>query len=199
MATQPDNACQTRTLPPLILYPFAKAEDTQKLIEGSRLHAAFLDGRQEDEAAAAKLAAVRYHEIRMLYFVGKDIFRWMEQCVDFVNRDPELAGRQMPPQSFADFLVACPPEAVKAKLRSWGVTDSQVLFARAIGLHAMFSGPPEVDGLAQEFLRHYHIYADGLFACYCQTQPFSPVSVPEFEFEIYASGEYSRLLEEKWN
>lgn len=199
MAIHSENGCQKQTLPPLILHPFAKAEDTQTLIESSRIHLALIQGPNEDEDTIRRLVACRYHEVRMLYYVGKDLFRWMDQCVDFVNREPELAAAQIRHQSFADFLVSSPPAPVNAKLRAWGVADSQVLFARAIGLRAVFADLPALERLSLEFLRHYHRYADGMFASYCQSVPFSRIEFPEFSFELYASGEYSRLLEENWS
>lgn len=196
--TQAENGRDTLTLPPLILHPFAKAEDTQKLVEGSRLYMALLESPREDQGAFRKLAECRYHEIRMLYFVGKDIFRWMEQCVEFVSGEAGLAGRPIRRQSFADFLVNFPPEAVQAKLKSWGVAASQVLLARAIGLRAVFAEPPEPDTFSLDFLRCYHRYADAMFTSYCESVAFSPMAFPEFDFQVYASGEYAKLLEDKW-
>jgi hypothetical protein len=37
-----------------------------------------------------------------------------------------------------------------------------------------------------------------MFACRQQIQAFKEISVETFHFEIYASGEYSRLLEKSW-
>jgi hypothetical protein len=37
-----------------------------------------------------------------------------------------------------------------------------------------------------------------MFACRQQIQAFTEISVEQFHFEIYASGEYSRLLEKSW-
>jgi hypothetical protein len=34
----------------------------------------------------------RYQEIRMLVFLGKDIFRWLQQCVDFIDRSGQSRG-----------------------------------------------------------------------------------------------------------
>jgi len=192
---------QTWTLPPLILHPFATREDTERLLEGSRLNltlAGLLPDDDLEADAASKLLVCRYHEIRMLYFVGKDIFRWMEQCQDFVRRTPDLAGLETQEQSFADFLVRHPPEEVRSKLQGWGVTDAAVLFARAIGLRALFAEPPAPESLSMEFLRSYHRYADAIFETYRSLVKCALLTAPLFSFQVYASGEYSRMLEENW-
>ncbi len=194
-----DGSDVSRRLPPLILHPFAKSEDTERLMESSRLTLLLADGRQpEDDETLRKLLICRYHEIRMLYFIGKDIFRWMDQCVDFVERDPELDAAGIRHQSFADFLTSCPPVAVREKMKQWGVTDYQVLFSRAIGLNGTFGGHPGFDWFSVEFLRNYHRYADALYGCFRQSAAFRPIAWPAFDFEVFASGEYSSMLEKKW-
>ena len=70
-------------LPPLILHPFAGREGPDKLLEGSRaalmMHGLMPSDVDMDELSRRILAG-RHNEVRMLYFLGKDIFRWMEQC-----------------------------------------------------------------------------------------------------------------------
>lgn len=70
----------------------------------------------------------------MLYYLGKDVLRWMVQCQDLVERTPELVGSDLQVQSFAELLTGNPPDNVREKLLSWGVADYASVFASAIGL-----------------------------------------------------------------
>src|SRR5207249_9856295 len=108
-----------------------------------------------------------------------------------VGSIPELKGAGICEQSFAEFLVQNPPEAVRAKLRGWGVFDYKSIFSRAIGLNAVFSEPPNETQFSSEFIRNYFRYADHMLACRQQMQAFTEMTVENFHFEIYASGEYS--------
>jgi hypothetical protein len=189
-------------LPPLILHPFNERVPPSALLENSKA-ALMLSGLipndgSDQEDLKRRLLAGRYSEIRMLYFLGKDVFHWIEQCVEWVQRVPELSGVEFRPQSFAALLTADPPAAVKEKLVRWGVVDFVSIFTRAIGLNAMFMQPPAFDTLAEEFLRNYHRYADVLYRCYMDSQPYRTVASANFHFDLYASGEYSRLLESEW-
>jgi hypothetical protein len=189
-------------LPPLILHPFNERVPPSALLENSKA-ALMLSGLipsdgSDQEDLERKLLAGRYAEIRMLYFLGKDVLRWIEQCVEWGQRVPELSGAEIRPQSFAALLTADPPEAVKEKLVRWGVVDYVSIFTRAIGLNAMFIQPPAFDTLAEEFLRNYHRYADFLYRCYLDSQPHRTVASANFRFALYASGEYSRMLESEW-
>jgi hypothetical protein len=189
-------------LPPLILHPFNERVPPSALLENSK--AALMlsglipsDGSDEDDLKR-RLLAGRYSEIRMLFFLGKDVFRWIEQCVEWGQRVPEWSGAEIHPQSFAALLTADPPKAVKEKLVRWGVVDYGTIFTRAVGLNAMFIQPPAFDTLAAEFLRNYHRYADCLYRCYMDSQPHRRVASANFHFDLYASGEYSRMLESEW-
>jgi hypothetical protein len=189
-------------LPPLILHPFNERVPPSALLENSKA-ALMLSGLipsdgSDQEDLQRRLLAGRYAEIRMLYFLGKDVFRWIEQCVEWGQRVPELSGAEIRPQSFAALLTADPPEAVKEKLVRWGVVDYVSIFTRAIGLNAMFIQPPAFDILAEEFLRNYHHYADFLYRCYMDSEPHRTVASANFRFALYASGEYSRMLESEW-
>jgi hypothetical protein len=133
----------------------------------------------------------------MLFFLGKDVMRWIEQCLDWAQRISELAP-DLRAQSFAGLLTS-PPEPVKEKLTRWGVADYVSIFARAIGMNAVFVEPPSSDLLSEEFLRNYHRYADYLYRCYMESQAYRPIGPENFHFELYASGEYSRMLETQWN
>jgi len=189
-------------LPPLILHPFNERVPPSVLLDNSK--AALMlsglvpsDGSDPDELGRRVLAG-RYGEIRMLFFLGKDIVRWLEQCLDWVTRVPELCEREWRAQSFAALLTSHTPAEVKEKLARWGVADYLSIFRRAIGLNILFTAPPEFGDLAEEFLRHYHRYADSLYQCYMTLEPYRAVDASRFHFALYASGEYSRMLESQW-
>jgi hypothetical protein len=189
-------------LPPLILHPFNERVPPSALLENSKA-ALMLSGLipsdgSDQEDLKRRLLVGRYAEIRMLYYLGKDILRWIEQCVEWGQRVPELSGAEIRPQSFAGLLTADPPAAVKEKLVRWGVVDHVSIFTRALGLNAMFIQPPAFDILAEEFLRNYHHYADFLYRCYMDSQPHRTLASANFRFALYASGEYSRMLESEW-
>jgi len=65
-------------------------------------------------------------------------------------------------------------------------------------LNAIFIDPPDEATVSSEFIKNYFRYADHMFACRQQMQAFTEISVANFDFDIYASGEYSRLLEKSW-
>jgi hypothetical protein len=155
------------------------------------------DGSDE-EGLRHRLLAGRYSEVRMLFFLGKDIFRWIDQCVECTARVAELEASGLQAQSFAALVAGDPPLAVREKLVRWGVADYTSVFSRAIGLHVLFAEPPEFSALSPEFLGHYHRYADALYLCFLQAQPYRPAPSRSFGFDLYASGEYSRLLETEW-
>ena len=189
-------------LPPLILHPFNERVPPSAILENSKA-ALMLSGLipndgSELESLKRRLLSGRYSEIRMLFYLGKDVFRWVEQCVEWGQRIPELAGAEIHPQSFAALLATDPPESVKEKLVGWGVADYVSIFTRAIGLNAAFIEPPAFEALAEEFLRNYHRYADALYHCYMDSQPYQPLASANFRFALYASGEYSRMLESEW-
>jgi hypothetical protein len=189
-------------LPPLILHPFNEHISPSVLLDNSK--AALMlsglipsDGTDPDELGRRILAG-RYGEIRMLFFLGKDIFRWLDQCMDWVTRVPELASLEWRQQSFASLLTAHAPAEVREKLARWGVADYSSIFRRAMGLNTLFTAPPAFGDLAEEFLRNYHRYADSLFGCYMELEQFRELDATRCQFELYASGEYSRLLESQW-
>jgi hypothetical protein len=134
----------------------------------------------------------------MLFFLGKDVFRWLEQCAEWAESIAPLRGQSVRPQSFAALLTSQPPEMVREKLVRWGVSDSASIFSRAIGLNVLFAQPPALEWLSDEFLRNYHRYADTLYRTWLGAEPHRTATQAEFRFELYASGEYSRILESKW-
>lgn len=187
-------------LPPLILHPFNERVSPSSLLENSRA-ALMLSGLipndgSDHEELQRRIMAGRFGEIRMLFFLGKDVFRWLDQCVEWAGRIPELVS--ISSQSFAGLLTATPPTEVKEKLAAWGVADHVSIFSRAIGLNTMFSEPPEFEILSGEFLRNYHRYADALYRCYLDIPQLEAISPANFRFTLYASGEYSRILESEW-
>ena len=193
---------RTWTLPPLILHPFSDASGPGQLVESSRasliLQGLLPGGDASREELEKQLLAGRYCEVRMLYYVGKDVTRWIDQCLDFVEHSPELRGENIRFQSFANFLVETPPAAVKEKLQKWGVADYRGIFSRALGIHSLFAVRPERELLSDEFLRNYYRYADHLFAARQEMVRFTELNPRRFTFRLYASGEYAQLLEREW-
>lgn len=189
-------------LPPLILHPFHERTPPSSLLDNSK--AALMlsgmlpnDGSSEEELRR-KLLAGRYAEIRMLFFLGRDVFRWIDQCIEIVARTTELSQSEYKAQSFA-CLTTAPPAPVREKLLKWGVTDYANVFRRAIGLHAIFREPPEFGILAEDFLRDYYRYADLFYQSFLDAETYRPAMENDFRFELYASGEYAKLLESEWS
>ena len=191
-----------RTLPPLILHPFADPTGPGKLVESSRaslvLQGLLPAGEATPEDLDRKLLDGRLSELRMLYYVGKDLARWIEQCLEFVERNQELLPSGIAFQSFAAMLIHDAPPAVQEKLRKWGVADFKSIFTRALALNAMFADAPNFDTLSYDFIRNYFRYADQIFSCKQSECAFTSIKSSEFQFELYSSGEYSRMLERAW-
>jgi len=189
-------------LPPLILHPFAQERGPDSLLQGSKAQLilnGFLPNGDSDRDELQRLVlAGRYQEIRMLFFLGKDVLRWVDQCADFASRTPDLKDRGIREQSFSALLVESPPPDLTAKLLAWGVTDGRGVFSRAIGINAIFTGPPEMELLSTMFLQTYHRFADHFFACYQNLMPFTMLESEKFHFDIYASDDYARKLAEGW-
>jgi hypothetical protein len=192
----------SRKLPPLILHPFADNAGPSKLVESSRaslmLQGLLPTGERSSSDLERALLEGRYCEIRMLFYVGKDLLRWIDQCLEFVERSPDLPASKIKYQSFAAYLVNQTPPEVQAKLRKWGVADYKAIFARALGLSTLLAAAPERDTLSDEFVRNYYRYADQLFATRQSETTFEDISNFGFEFDLFASGEYSRMLEREW-
>ncbi len=134
----------------------------------------------------------------MLFYVGKDVGRWIEQSLDFCERQPDLRDMGIRHQSFAALLINHSPSTVQSKLRKWGVGDFRSIFTRAIGLNAMFADMPPRQYLSDEFIRNYYRYADTIFQCRQNQIAFPDIAEVGFDFDIFASGEYSRMLEREW-
>jgi hypothetical protein len=191
----------TQTLPPLILHPFADANGPSKLVESSRaslmLQGLLPTGEFTAEQLEQRLLEGRYCEIRMLFYVGKDLNRWIEQCLEFTDHHADLQDRGYTAKSFASFLIYRTPAAVQAKLRKWGVADYRSIFSRALALNTLFANVPERHTLSDEFVRNYYLYTDNIFKLNLQPQ-FQEVNGADLIFDLYASGEYSRMLEQEW-
>ena len=75
---------RTWRLPPLILHPFSDGSGPDKLAESSRaslmLQGLLPNDEFTFEELNRRLLEGRFHEIRMLCYVGKDLERWIEQC-----------------------------------------------------------------------------------------------------------------------
>jgi hypothetical protein len=189
-------------LPPLILHPFSDAAGPNKLVESSRasmmIQGLLPNSEFSNDQLDKKLLDGRFCEIRMLFYVGKDLLRWIEQCMDVVDREEDLIKASVKPESFAAFLVEDPPLAVREKLKKWGVADYKAIFTRALGLNAVFADVPTREQLSDDFIRNYYRFADHMFACRQMLHVFSEIRSVNFTFDLYASGEYSRMLEQQW-
>src|SRR5947209_1029572 len=159
-----NSGVQAFRLPPLILHPFSTPEDTSVLMDSSRASLALQGFLPREEAPSddldQKLLRGRYAELRMLFYIGKDLTRWTEQCTETAVAAPAFEGRRIRPETFAVLLVQHVPAHVRTKLEAWGVLDFSALFRRAIGLHSVFADLPEPAGLNGDFLRRYHRHLD---------------------------------------
>src|SRR5271169_3853008 len=200
--TAPALETLARTLPPLILHPFADAGGPGKLVESSRanlkLQGLLPQGEATREDLDRALLDGRFSELRMLFYVGKDLARWIDQCLEFAERNREVLPAGTSYQSFAAMLVKDAPANVQAKLRKWGVADYKSIFTRALGLQCLFADAPGREVLSDEFVRNYFRYADQVFQVKQGEKEFTSVSSRDFHFELYSSGEYSRMLERSW-
>jgi hypothetical protein len=189
-------------LPPLILHPFADSSGPNKLLESSRaslmLQGLLPSGELTPYELEQRLLDGRLCELRMLLYLGRDLARWIEQCLEVVERDPVLRANGIRFQSFAAMLVEDPPENVREKLKAWGVADYKAIFTRALGLNAVFADMPERDALNTEFIRFYYRYADHMYACTQKATHYTEIRSKNFPFDLFASGEYSRMLEREW-
>jgi hypothetical protein len=189
-------------LPPLILHPFNERVSPSTLLENSKaalMLTGLIPSDADEETLHRRLMAGRYSEIRMLFFIGKDVFRWLSQCEECAARIDEFHELAVRRQSFARLLTVRPPANVEDKLKRWGVADYVHIFSRAIGLNSLFSEPPSLPSLAEEFLLNYHHYADLLYQGFMESENHYQIGPANFRFELYASGEYSRMLESEWD
>lgn len=201
--TVPNSGARQRfSLPPLILHPFADSTGPERLVESSRaslaLQGLLPSGANTPEELDRKVLEGRYCEIRMLFYVGRDVLRWVEQCVELAERNQHIFPAGVGRQSFITLLLQNPPGMVQHKLRKWGVADFRSIFSRAIGLNTIFATVPPRETLSDEFLRNYFRYADQIYTIVQNERPFTTIDPVRFDFELYSSGEYSRILEREW-
>ncbi len=189
-------------LPPLILHPFSTPEDNSVLLESSRANLAIQGFLPTDNAAIEdldrQLIKGRYAEIRMLFYIGKDLCRWTEQCTETVTLSTAFDKKRIRPETFAVLLVQNIPAHIRSKLESWGVLDFAALFRRAIGMHTVFSDLPVASCLTLEFLRRYHRHLDQWYEYKLKESTFDRPEPGEFTFDLFASGEYTMMLEQSW-
>ena len=189
-------------LPPLILHPFSGPEDTSALMESSRASLVLQGFLPHTETPAddldQQLLRGRYAELRMLFYIGKDLTRWMEQCAESVIFSGEFEGWRIKPETFAVFLVQHVPDHVRSKLESWGVLDFCALFRRSIGLHTVFHEFPFPETFSPDFLRRYHRHLDLWYEQRLRDSVFDRPQPHQFTFDLFASGEYTLMLEQSW-
>jgi len=65
-------------------------------------------------------------------------------------------------------------------------------------LNAIFAELPPRNMISEEFVRHYYRYADQLYLSRQLLWNFTELQPSQFVFDLYASGEYSRMLEREW-
>jgi hypothetical protein len=189
-------------LPPLILHPFSAPEDSGVLMEISRASLA-LQGFLPTEGGNnhdldQQLLRGRFAELRMLFYIGKDLIRWMGQSSETVSALEAFSHLRIRPETFATVLVQHVPSHVRAKLEGWGVLDFCALFRRSIGLHAIFQEVPRIAAFTPEFLRRYHRHLDPWYEYRLREAAAHRPEPNEFTFDLYASGEYALLLEQSW-
>jgi hypothetical protein len=189
-------------LPPLILHPFAEPTGPQKLTQSSRASLMIQGLLPSGHATAGELQRAlldgRYSELRMLYYVGKDLQRWIDQCIEFLQRSEGGVPEGVQAQSFASLLIDDTPANISEKLKKWGVNDFKSIFSRSLGLNAMFSQAPTPEILNEEFIRNYFRFADHLFLAYQGQGNHVKLDPSRYPFDLYSSGEYSRMLERSW-
>lgn len=189
-------------LPPLILHPFSEPTGPHKLVESSRasliIQGLLPPGNSSPDDLQRTLLDGRLSELRMLFYVGKDLLRWIEQSMDFLKRTEGFIPPGVHVQSFAQLLIQSTPEDVGQKLRKWGVHDFRAIFSRGLGLNAVFMQAPTRESVSEEFVRNYFAYADQMFNAWNSQAVHTQLSANQFRFELYSSGEYSRMLERAW-
>jgi hypothetical protein len=190
-------------LPPLILHPFSAPEEASVLAQSSRaslILKGYLSSQLVPECELDQhLLRGRFAELRMLFYVGKDLERWIEQCVEVTGTRQEFAHLGLGREAFANLLVEEAPAHVHKKLELWGVLDYRALFRRAVGLHCVFGEVPPAQCLSADFLKRYHRHADRWYESWLLARPLPLVDWCDFSFDLYASGEYALMLERSWN
>jgi hypothetical protein len=195
-------ADRTHRLPPLILHPFTDAASPAKLVQSSRASLMLQGLLPNEEYSVEQLEKTivdgRFCEIRMLCYVGRDVARWVDQCLEVTTRDPGLRHAGIQPPSFTTLLIDDTPEPIRDKLSKWGVQDYGSIFSRAVALNGIFAEVPNLEQLTADFVKHYHVYADRLYQAWRELYSWRHIRSEDFNFELYASSEYSRMLAREW-
>src|ERR1700722_11246762 len=148
----------TRKLPPLIPPPCADAGGPDKLVESSRaslmLQGLLPSGERSTDELDKSLLEGRYCEIRMLFYVGKDLIRWIEQSLEHVERMSAYRDSGIKFQSFASYLVNNTPPAVQADGRIGGGADFNSICMRGSGVNPCRAEVLERGVLADDFVRN---------------------------------------------
>jgi hypothetical protein len=118
--------------------------------------------------------------------------------MELVERNEALRHLGIRTESFTHLLIENTPAPVDEKLRRWGVYEYKSIFSRALGLRALFQDLPSYEALTSDFIRYYHRFADHLYSCRQQLLPFTSVLAADFDFELFSSAEYTRMLESQW-
>ena len=189
-------------LPPLILHPFSAPDDASKLMESTKANLALQGILPKTAKTPAELDEQllrgRYAELKMLFYIGKDVLRWMDQCAESAAVSDCFFGRKMQPETFALYLVQYVPYHVRTKLEDWGVVDFCGLFRRSLGLHTVFANLPSAQDISADFLRRYHRHLDVWYEYRMRDRVFDRAEENEFTFDLFASGEYTLMLEKSW-
>ncbi len=190
------------TLPPLILHPFTESASTVRVLESAKASISMLreadPSDEKNEELERQMLDGRFTEFRMLFYVGKDVCRWLEQCIDTCDRLPELSAAGLSQQAFARLLIEDTPPDVAEKLKSWGVIEYSRIFSRSIGIYNQFREPPTAEMFQTNYLRYYYRFADYAFAAWKDLKKSPVITREQFPFTLYASGEYTKMLEEEW-
>src|SRR5260370_10903464 len=92
-------------LPPLILHPFSDQSGPGKLVQSSRaslmLNGLLPHDESTEDELTRRLIEGRVCDIRMLFFVGKDLLRSCAHSLGFICSIPELRGSGIFQPSFA--------------------------------------------------------------------------------------------------
>src|SRR5512139_3552875 len=85
---------RTWDLHPIILHPFTDPSGPDKLVESIRAHLILEGLRPSGDRTRveilSRLLTGRICEVRLLFYVGKDLDRWLDQCMEIVERDDDL-------------------------------------------------------------------------------------------------------------
>ena len=99
------------------------------------------------------------------------------------------------PRASPAYWSKIPPSPSATRLKKWGVADYKAIFSRAIGLNAVFAEAPRPRSPHHDFIRNYYRFADTMYMLWQKTTDAMEIDCRSFEFDLYASGEYSRMLE----